>query len=289
MNCSEDPRQNLDKAVARIEEAAKLGAHIVCTPELFRTPYFCQVPQHANFELAEPIPGPTTKTLSKLAREHSMVIIAGLFESRAPGLFHNTAAVIDADGKLLGRYRKMHILDDARTYEAFYFTPGDLGFHSFATKHGILGVLIGWDQWYPEAARITALTGAQILFCPTAVGGDPSEKNGEQQQSAWQVILRSHAIANGIYVAATNRVGYEPLPTIHYKPAFREGQGIEFWGQSLIADPIGRVLSKASATEEELLITEINLNKIVVQRTHWPYLRDRRVDAYSDIGKRVID
>jgi N-carbamoylputrescine amidase len=291
MSCTDDLAENLQKCVAHIEEAAKMGAHIVSTQELFRSTYFCQTTQHDNFALAESIPGGTTKVLSKVARERHLVIIASLFEEGAPGLFHNTAVVIDADGKLLGMYRKMHIPDAGRLHEGFYFTPGDLGFKAFKTKYGKLGVLLGWDQWSPEAARITALAGAEILFVPTAIGWSPPEKEveGEAQHSAWAAMLRSHAIANGIYVAVTNRVGYEALPALHYAPAFRGGTGVEFWGQTFVADPIGRVLSKASATEEQVLMTECDFSKNVVQRTHWPYLRDRRIDSYGDIGKRVID
>lgn len=291
MTCGDDPEENLAKCIAYIEEAAKQGAHIVSTQELFRTSYFCQVPQHDNFDLAEPIPGPTTEALTAIAKAKGIVIIGCLFEERSAGLFHNTAVVIDADGTLLGKYRKMHIFDDARSYEGFYFTPGDLGFKSFDTQHGSLGILLGWDQWFPEAARITALAGADMLFTPTAIGWDPAqkEKDGSRQHSAWETILRSHAIANGIYVAAINRVGYEPLPKINYSPALRTGNGIEFWGQSFVSDPMGRMLAKASATEEQVLITECNFQKTVVQRTHWPYLRDRRIDAYGHIDKRVID
>ena len=291
MTCSENPEENLHKCLKQVKEAARLGAHFVSTQELFRSTYFCQVPQHFNFSLAEPIPGPTTEALSNLARLEGVVIIASLFEERSPGLFHSTAVVIDADGVLLGLYRKMHIFDDSHSYEGFYFTPGDLGFKSFNTRHGNVGVLIGWDQWYPEAARITTLSGSQILFCPTAIGWKPSQKqeHGQEETSAWETILRSHAIANGIYIAGINRVGYEPLPVISYRPAYREDEGIEFWGQSFIADPMGRVLSKASADEEQILIAECDLNKSVVQRTHWPYLRDRRIDAYGDINRRLID
>ena len=291
MKSGDDPAENLARCLARVEEAAEQGAHIISTQELFRTSYFCQVPQHDNFSLAEPIPGPTTEALASIAKERGVVIIASLFEERSAGLFHNTAIVIDADGTLLGKYRKMHIFDHAHSYEAFYFTPGDLGFKSFDTQHGSLGILLGWDQWFPEAARITALNGADILFTPTAIGWDPAQKeqHGAKQHSAWETILRSHAIANGIYVVAINRVGYEPLPKINYAPAMRTGDGIEFWGQSFVADPMGRMLAKASATDEQVLITEINFQKTVIQRTHWPYLRDRRIDAYGDIDKRVID
>jgi len=291
MSCTEDPGENLLKCVGHIEEAARMGANIVSTQELFRSKYFCQTTQHDNFSLAEPIPGPTTKALSKVARGRRIVIVASLFERRAPGLFHNTAAVINANGDLLGFYRKMHIPDDGQSHEGFYFTPGDLGFKSFETRFGKLGILIGWDQWSPEAARVTALTGAQILFVPTAIGWDPpmKETDGETQHSAWEAMLRSHAIANGVYVAVVNRVGYEAPSSIDYPPALRDSAGIEFWGQTFMADPIGRVLSKASATEEKVLMTECDFSKNVVQRTHWPYLRDRRIDAYGDIGKRVID
>jgi N-carbamoylputrescine amidase len=285
MRCGTDTRENLDKCLARIEEAARQGAGIVSTQELFRSRYFCQTEDHEHFKLAEPIPGESTEALSRLAKDRKIVIVASLFERRAAGLYHNTAVVIDADGSLAGKYRKMHIPDDPLFYEKFYFTPGDLGFRAFDTQVGRAGTLVCWDQWYPEAARLTALQGAQILFYPTAIGWQPPEKAeyGERQHASWETIQRAHAIANGVYVAVTNRVGHEPTPAGH------PGEGIEFWGQSFIADPSGQIIAKASASEEEILMAECNFEKIDVQRTHWPFLRDRRIDAYQDITKRLID
>ena len=281
MSCSPDPRENLDKVCASVEEAAKRGAHIVSTQELFRSQYFCQREDHDNFQLAEPIPGPSTEALSRLAAAHGIVVVGSLFERRAPGLYHNTAVVIDADGRLLGLYRKMHIPDDPLYYEKFYFTPGDLGFRSFDTRYGRVGVLVCWDQWYPEGARITALTGAQILFYPTAIGWHPGEKAeyGERQHSSWETIQRAHAIANGLYVAVANRVGHEGDPP----------GGIQFWGQSFIADPSGQLMAKAGIEEEQILMAECDLRLIDVQRIHWPFLRDRRIDAYQGITRRMID
>ncbi len=284
MSCGDDPRENMDKCLARIEEAARGGARVISTQELFRSRYFCQSENHANFALAEPIPGPSTEALAKLAAALNVVIIASLFERRAPGLYHNTAVVIDASGRLAGVYRKMHIPDDPLYYEKFYFTPGDLGFRSFDTHYVRAGVCVCWDQWYPEAARLTALAGAQILFYPTAIGWRPSEKTeyGERQHSSWEIIQRSHAIANGVYVAVTNRVGYEPAPG-------NPQDGIQFWGQSFIADPSGQIIAKAGVDEETILMAECDFSKIDTQRTHWPFLRDRRIDAYQDITKRMID
>ncbi len=285
MSCSADPQENLEKVLARIEEAAKQGAQIISTQELFRSPYFCQTETHANFDLAEPIPGPSTEALSKLAAARGVVIVGSLFERRAPGLYHNTAVVLDADGRLLGKYRKMHIPDDPLFYEKFYFTPGDLGFRAFDTRYGKIGVLICWDQWYPEGARLTSLAGAQILFYPTAIGWQPPEKAeyGERQHSSWETIQRSHAIANGVYVAVANRVGHELTPEGH------PGEGIEFWGQSFIADPSGQLIAKAGIAEEQILMAEVDFGKLDIQRTHWPFLRDRRIDAYQDITKRFIE
>ncbi|MEP7340816.1 MAG: carbon-nitrogen hydrolase [Acidobacteriota bacterium] len=285
MSCSADPQENLEKVLSRIEEACRQGAQIISTQELFRSPYFCQTEDHANFDLAEAIPGPSTEALSKLAAARGVVIVGSLFERRAPGLYHNTAVVVDADGQLLGKYRKMHIPDDPLFYEKFYFTPGDLGFKSFDTRFGKVGVLVCWDQWYPEAARLTALAGAQILFYPTAIGWQPPEKEeyGERQHSSWETIQRSHAIANGVYVAVANRVGHEPTPAGH------PGEGIEFWGQSFIADPSGQIIAKGGVSEEQILMAEVDFKKLDVQRTHWPFLRDRRIDAYQDISKRLID
>jgi N-carbamoylputrescine amidase len=281
MSCTADVRANVEKAVARIEEAAARGAKIISTQELFTSLYFCQTEDHENFKLAEPIPGPTTEELMKVAAARGVVIVGSLFERRAPGLYHNTAVVIDADGTLVGKYRKMHIPDDPLFYEKFYFTPGDLGFRSFETRYGKVGVLVCWDQWYPEGARLTALTGAQILFYPTAIGWHPSERAeyGERQHNSWETIQRSHAIANGVYVAVPNRVGHEG----------EEGGGIKFWGQSFVCDPSGQMLVKASIDEEEILVAEVDFGKLDVQRTHWPFLRDRRVDAYHNITKRMID
>lgn len=285
MSCSDDPKENLAKCLARIEDAARQGAQIISTQELFRSRYFCQTEDHEHFKLAEAIPGESTAELSKLAKDKQIVIVGSLFERRAPGLYHNTAVVLDADGALLGSYRKMHIPDDPLFYEKFYFTPGDLGFKAFDTRFGRIGVLICWDQWYPEGARLTALRGAQILFYPTAIGWQPPEKAeyGERQHASWETIQRAHAIANGVYVAVANRVGHEPTPAGH------TGEGIEFWGQSFIADPSGQILTKGSVSEEQILLAEVDYRKLDIQRTHWPFLRDRRIDAYQDITKRFID
>jgi N-carbamoylputrescine amidase len=279
--CSAEPEQNLQKTLAAIEHAAAQGAQIVCTQELFRTQYFCQTEDHGYFELAERIPGPSTKAFQEIARKKHVVLIASLFEKRAAGVYHNTAAVIDADGSLLGMYRKMHIPDDPLYYEKFYFTPGDLGFRAWQTRYAKIGVLVCWDQWYPEAARLTALQGAEILFYPTAIGWHPAEKadQGAQQHSAWETVQRGHAIANGCYVAVPNRVGHEKL----------SGEGIEFWGQSFVAGTSGEVLAKASITHEETLIVPLDLGKVDLTRTHWPFLRDRRVDAYEGLTRRLID
>ena len=281
MACSSDPAENMKKAVAGVRDAAGKGAQIVCLQELFLSQYFCQTEDHAHFALAEPIPGPSTGELGRLAGELGVVIVASLFEKRAEGLYHNTAAILDADGSYLGKYRKMHIPDDPQYYEKFYFTPGDLGFRSWDTRFGRIGVLVCWDQWYPEAARLTAMSGAQILFYPTAIGWLPPEKeeHGQQQQAAWETIQRSHAIANGVYVCAVNRVGHEGAPA----PG-----GIEFWGGSFVADPGGRILVKGG-TGEEVLVADVDLGKVDVSRTHWPFLRDRRIDAYQDLTRRYID
>jgi N-carbamoylputrescine amidase len=280
MRMSADPEQNFARAVDRIREAARRGAHVICLPELFRSYYFCQVENHEFFKLAEPIPGPSSERLGRLAAELGVVLIASLFEKRAEGLYHNTTAVLDADGSYLGKYRKMHIPDDPNYYEKFYFTPGDLGYRSWETARGKLGVLICWDQWYPEAARLTALSGAQILCYPTAIGWLVPEKAeyGATQQQSWETIQRSHAIANGVFVAAVNRVGVEPGPN----------QGIEFWGGSFVAAPNGEILAKAGNDEETLLVP-IDTRQIDFARTHWPFLRDRRVDSYGDLAKRWID
>jgi N-carbamoylputrescine amidase len=282
MRCSIDPRENVDKAEAMIRTAAAAGANIICLQEIFNTIYFCQTEDHAYFRFAEEIPGPTTKRLGKVAENLGVVIVVPIFERRAAGLYHNSAAVIDADGSFLGSYRKMHIPDDPLFYEKFYFTPGDLGFRSWKTKFATIGVLICWDQWYPEGARLTALRGAEILFYPTAIGWHPSEKqaHGWRQHSSWETIQRSHAIANGCYVAVPNRTGHEA-------PA--GGDGIEFWGQSFVADPTGEIIAKASVDQEETLVVEIDLAQLELQRTHWPFLRDRRIDAYAEISRRYID
>ena len=280
--CSASPAGNLKKTLALAEKAAKQGAKIICTQELFRSQYFCQNEDHANFALAESIPGPSTAAFQKLARKHEVVIIASLFEKRASGLYHNTAVIIDADGSLLGVYRKMHIPDDPLFYEKFYFTPGDTGFRAWQTRYGRIGVLICWDQWYPEGARLTALQGAEILFYPTAIGWHPGEKAeyGTNQHGAWETIQRAHAVANGCFVAAVNRVGLEtPIG----------GDGLEFWGQSFVAGTSGQILAKASVDREEILLVDIDLGKVDVTRTHWPFLRDRRIDAYGDLTKRFID
>jgi N-carbamoylputrescine amidase len=281
MSCSPNPNENLAKAESQIREAAARGAQIVCLQELFRSQYFCREERADLFELAESIPGPSTAALGKLARELKVVVIASLFERRAAGVYHNTAAVLNTTGEIEGLYRKMHIPDDPLYFEKFYFTPGDLGFRSFDTPFGRIGVLVCWDQWYPEGARITSLTGADILFYPTAIGWHPSEKAqyGAAQLDAWRTIQRSHAIANGVYVAAVNRVGYEGTPE----------QGLEFWGSSFVADPFGQVIAEASADKEEVLIAECDPRRAEEVRRNWPFLRDRRIDAYQPILSRWLD
>jgi N-carbamoylputrescine amidase len=281
ITCGADRDANMERAIERIREAAALGAQIICLPELFMSLYFCQAEEHKNFALAEEIPGPTTYRLGNLAGELEIVLIAPLFEHRAPGIYHNSAVVFDADGSIAGKYRKMHIPDDPLYHEKFYFAPGDLGFPSWETRYGRIGVLICWDQWYPEAARLAALNGAKILFYPTAIGWHPSEKAGlgEQQHSAWETIQRSHSIANGIYVAAVNRIGHEG----------DKSGGIEFWGASFVSDPFGNVISKASHDREEVLTVACDLQQIDIIRTHWPFLRDRRLEAYQDLTKRYLD
>ncbi|HUA68752.1 MAG TPA: carbon-nitrogen hydrolase [Candidatus Saccharimonadales bacterium] len=276
-----NPDANLEKTLALAERAARRGAQIICTQELFRSQYFCQSEDHKNFKLAESIPGPSTEAFGKLAKKHRVVVIASVFEKRADGVYHNTAAVIDADGSLVGIYRKMHIPDDPLYYEKFYFAPGDLGFRTWQTQHGKIGVLICWDQWYPEAARLTALQGAQILFYPTAIGWHPEEKKkyGQNQHDAWETIQRSHAIANGCFVAVPNRVGHERTT----------GKGIEFWGQSFVAGTSGEILARAKAHKEEILVVPVDLAKVDVTRTHWPFLRDRRIDAYGNLARRFVD
>ena len=280
MACSADPNENLAKAEWRIREAAGRGAQIVCVQELFRSQYFCREENADLFDLAEPVPGPTSDCFSRLSRELDVAIIGSVFERRAAGVYHNTALVIDAGGELLGTYRKMHIPDDPLYYEKFYFTPGDLGFLSFETRYARVAPLVCWDQWYPEAARLAALGGAQVLFYPTAIGWHPSEKaqHGAAQRDAWRTIQRSHAIANGLYVAAVNRVGYEGPPQ----------HGLEFWGSSFVADPFGQVVAEASVGGEETLVVECDPRRIEETRRNWPFLRDRRIDAYGGIVKRVI-
>jgi N-carbamoylputrescine amidase len=279
MSCSARPEDNLRKAVDRVREAAKRGAQIVCLQELFRSLYFCDVENHDHFQLAEPIPGPSTEVFSALARELGVVIIASLFERRAPGLYHNTTAVLDADGTYLGKYRKMHIPDDPAYYEKFYFTPGDLGYKVFKTKCATIGVLICWDQWYPEAARITSLMGAEILFYPTAIGWATSqdEKTNTEQYNAWQTIQRSHAVANGVHVVSVNRVGFE------------QNGAMKFWGGSFVSNPFGSLLYQASHDREEVHVQAVDLGATDRYRTHWPFFRDRRIDSYQPIVKRFID
>jgi N-carbamoylputrescine amidase len=282
MRVGPKPDENLKRTVKAAEDAAKKGAQIICTQELFRSYYFCQNEDHENFKLAETIPGPSTDALSKVAKKHNVVIIASLFEKRAAGVYHNTAAMIDADGSLLGIYRKMHIPDDPLFYEKFYFTPGDLGFIAWKTKKAKIGTLVCWDQWYPEAARLTAMQGAEILFYPTAIGWHPREKKkyGVKQHGAWEISQRAHAVANGCYVAVVNRIGLE-------KPI--GGDGIEFWGQSFVAGTSGEIVAKASVDKEETMIVPVDLANVDTTRTHWPFLRDRRIDAYSDLTKRLRD
>jgi N-carbamoylputrescine amidase len=277
-----EPEKNLAKSLRLADEAARRGAQIVCTQELFRSQYFCQSEDYDNFRLAESIPGPSTEAFQKLARKREIALVLSLFEKRAAGVYHNTAAIIDADGQLLGAYRKMHIPDDPLYYEKFYFTPGDLGFRAWQTRFARIGVLVCWDQWYPEAARLTAMAGAEILFYPTAIGWHPKEKAqvGSVQHSAWETIQRSHAIANGCYVAVPNRIGLE-------RPA--GGAGIEFWGQSFVAGTSGEILAKASADREEILVVELDLHQLELTRTHWPFWRDRRIDAYGNITRRFND
>jgi N-carbamoylputrescine amidase len=284
MACSSNPEDNLRRACARVEAAAEEGARVVCLPELFRSQYFCQREDPASFDLAEPVPGPSTEALGKIARQKRVTVVAPLFERRAAGLYHNSAAIIDSSGQVAGLYRKMHIPDDPAYYEKFYFTPGDLGFPAFETSVGRLATLICWDQWYPEGARLAALQGASILFYPTAIGWHPEEKAvyGATQHDAWRTIQRAHAIANGVYVAAVNRVGHEKLPG-------GAGQGIEFWGSSFLSDPFGVVLAEASVNREETLVGEVDLDRVEEVRRNWPFLRDRRIDAYGGLDQRFLD
>jgi len=288
MSCTPDPDENLERAIDRIRDAAGQGANVVCLPELFRTQYFCQREDATLFDLAEPIPGPTSTRLSQVARQQAVVLIASLFEKRAPGIYHNTAAVFDADGAMRGIYRKMHIPDDPLYYEKFYFTPGDLGFRAFDTQSGRIGALVCWDQWYPEGARLTALQGAEVLFYPTAIGWHPDEKEeyGVAQHDAWRTIQRAHAIANGVYVAVANRVGHE---NGNVRGKMVPGPGLEFWGRSFICDPFGTVIAEASDNKEEILIAEVDLRKLEDVRRNWPFLRDRRIDSYAPITSRFLD
>jgi len=283
MSCSLSPDENLQKAAALVEDAAQRGAEIVCLPELFRSQYFCQREDAGLFDLAETVPGPTTETLGKVAQARGVVIVAPLFERRAPGIYHNSAAVIDANGEVVGLYRKMHIPDDPAYYEKFYFTPGDLGFRAFDTQVGRIATLICWDQWFPEGARLAALQGPSILFYPTAIGWHPAEKEqfGPAQRDAWRTIQRGHAIANGVYVAAVNRVGFEKTSAAT--------AGLEFWGSTFICDPFGVVLAEASTEREEILLAEIDLARLEDVRRNWPFLRDRRIDAYAGITNRFLD
>ena len=283
MAMSADPQENVEKAAARVAEAAAKGAQVVCLPELYRSPYFCQREDAALFDLAETVPGPSTERLSTVARERGVAIVVPIFERRAPGLYHNSAVVLDADGRTAGLYRKMHIPDDPAFYEKFYFTPGDLGFKAFDTRHGRIGTLICWDQWYPEGARLTALQGASILFYPTAIGWHPHEKakHGAAQRDAWRTIQRGHAIANGCWVAAVNRVGHER--TVPGEP------GLEFWGTSFLCDPFGVVVAEASTDREEILVAEVDVARMEEVRRGWPFLRDRRIDAYGGLERRFID
>ena len=288
MRMGADPEANFSSALGRISEAARMGAQIVCLPELFRTQYFCQREDLRLFDLAEPIPGPSTEQLAAAARETGLVIVASLFERRAPGLYHNTAVTLDADGTIAGVYRKMHIPDDPLYQEKYYFAPGDLGYQAVDIASGRVGTLVCWDQWYPEAARLTALKGAEALFYPTAIGWHPAEKDefGAAQYDAWKTIQRAHAIANGVYVAGVNRVGMEHGDVKGNRVA---GPGIEFWGGSFLADPFGRIMAKASHDAEEILIGEIDLGLIEETRRNWPFLRDRRIDSYAPITQRFID
>ena len=288
MSMTPDPDKNLGRAMERVQQAAARGVQAVCLPELFQTQYFCQREDAALFDLAEPIPGPTSARLSDVAKQCRVVLIASLFEKRAAGVYHNTAAVFDADGSLRGLYRKMHIPDDPLYYEKFYFTPGDLGFRAFDTAAGRIGTLVCWDQWYPEGARLTALQGALVLFYPTAIGWHPGEKAefGQAQHDAWRTIQRAHAIANGVYVAVVNRVGFETGDIRGNKAA---GAGLEFWGASFLCDPFGRVIAEASHDKEEILVGEVDVRALEDVRRNWPFLRDRRIDSYAPITNRLID
>jgi N-carbamoylputrescine amidase len=288
MSCGPEPEANLQKAIDRVADAAGRGAQVICLPELFQTQYFCQREDASLFDLAEPIPGPTSAKLGEIAKKHSIVLVASLFEKRAPGVYHNTAAVFDSDGALRGLYRKMHIPDDPLYYEKYYFTPGDLGFRAHNTSFGRVGTLVCWDQWYPEGARLTALQGASILFYPTAIGWHPAEKAdfGTAQHDAWRTIQRAHGIANGVYVGVVNRVGFE---TGNIRGKSASGDGLEFWGGSFLCDPFGTVLAEASHDKEEILIGDVDLRKLEEIRRNWPFLRDRRIDSYAPITSRMLD
>jgi N-carbamoylputrescine amidase len=288
MKCGPEPELNLAHAIEMTREAAGKGAQVVCLPELFQTQYFCQREDHALFDLAEPIPGPTTKQLAEVARQSKIAIVASLFEKRAPGVYHNTAAIFDSDGSLKGMYRKMHIPDDPLYYEKFYFTPGDLGYQAFETEQGKFGTLVCWDQWYPEGARLTALKGANIIFYPTAIGWHPAEKAewGDAQYDAWKTIQRAHSIANGVFVGVVNRVGHE---SGNVRGNEVKGAGLEFWGGSFISDPFGRVVAQGSHDKEEILLGEVDSRLIEEVRRNWPFLRDRRIDSYAQITHRFLD
>lgn len=285
MRCADDPAANVARAAELTEQAAERGATVICLPELFRTPYFCKTEDHGAFELAETVPGPSTRVFEAIAAAKDVTILVSLFEKRAEGLYHNTLAVVDRDRGFVGRYRKMHVPDDPLFYEKFYFTPGDLGFQAFDAAHTRVGTLICWDQWYPEAARLTAMRGAEVIFYPTAIGWLPSEKTdrGDAQHEAWELVQRSHAVTNGCYCAAVNRIGFEAAPDSSGEA------GIEFWGGSFVVGPDGRMLARAPADEEAVLVVELDLERIDRLRTEWPFLRDRRVDAYNDITRRYID
>ncbi len=283
ISMNKNPDDNLKKAITWIEQAAKKGANVICLPELFLSQYFCQKEDIENFNLAETIPGHSTEAISKVCKKLKVIVVASLFEKRSSGIYHNTAVIIDDEGRIKGMYRKMHIPDDPAYYEKFYFTPGDLGYKTFVTRFGKISTLICWDQWYPEAARLTALQDPAVIFYPTAIGWHPQEKkeHGKAQIESWQTIQRGHAIANGIYVASVNRIGLE-------KPD-KNSLGIEFWGSSFIADPQGVIITQASTNKEEILIAEVDLNRIEYLRRNWPFLRDRRIDSYEGITKRFLD
>jgi N-carbamoylputrescine amidase len=289
MACVEDPAVNLRNQVRLVEQAAKQGAQIICTQEMYRSLYFCQLEDHRFFKLAETIPGPSTEALGKVAKKHKVVIVASLFEKRASGLYHNTAVVIETDGSIKGIYRKMHIPDDPLYYEKFYFTPGDTGFRAWDTTYGKIGVLICWDQWYPEGARLTALQGAEILFYPTAIGWHPKEREiyGTAQHESWELIQRSHGVANGCFVCVPNRIGLEHVYDADGRPASEDG--IQFWGQSFVSGPDGQIIRKASVEKEEVMVVDCDLERVEFSRTHWPFLRDRRIDAYGNLTKRFVD